>query len=355
MCYSECMKSNEFDGRRLYHKTREKIRIRAVTLVEQGRSPEQVIKALGFHRSCIYEWLAKYREGGTKALQTKTLSGRPKKLNGQQVKKIYDIVTAKNPLQLKFEFALWTRDMVRDLIKDQFSVKLSLVSVGRMLKKMGLSPQKPLHRAYQQDPDLVQQWLESEFPKIKALARKAKADIYFGDEASVRSDFHSGTTWAPKGQTPVVKTTGARFSVNMISAISPRGKLRFITVDGRFNAGKFIEFLKRLIHNSKKPIFLIVDGHPAHKAKKVKEFIESTEGKLRLFLLPPYSPELNPDELVWNNLKNHRIGRKMITGPDDLKKKIISSLRSLQKVPHKIRGFFREKHVRYILTEMSGA
>jgi|AP12_2_1047962.scaffolds.fasta_scaffold15398_2 transposase len=348
------MKTNEFDGRRLDHKTREKIRIRAVKLVEQGHSPEQVIKALGFHRSCIYEWLAKYREGGTRALQTKTLSGRPKKLNGQQVKKIYDIVTAKNPLQLKFEFALWTRDMVRDLIKDQFSVKLSRVSVGRLLKKMGLSPQKPLHRAYQQDPDLVQQWLESEFPRIKTLARKAKAEIYFGDEASVRSDFHSGTTWAPKGKTPVVKTTGARFSVNMISAISPRGKLRFMTIDGRFNAGKFIEFLKRLIHNSKKPVFLIVDGHPAHKAKKVKEFIDSTEGKLRLFILPPYSPELNPDELVWNNLKNHRIGRKMITGPDDLKQKVTSGLRSLQKMPSKIMGFFREKHVRYILAEMSG-
>ena len=349
------MKTNEFDGRRLDHKTREKIRIRAVKLVEQGHSPEQVIKALGFHRSCIYEWLAKYREGGTKALQTKTLTGRPKKLNGQQMKKIYDIVTLKNPLQLKFEFALWTRDMVRDLIRDQFGVNLSLVSIGRLLKKMGLTPQKPLHRAYQQDPELVQQWLESEFPKIEALANKAGADIYFGDEASVRSDFHSGTTWAPKGQTPVVKTTGARFSVNMISAISPRGKLRFMTVDGRFNAVKFIEFLKRLLHNSGKPVFLIVDGHPVHKAKKVKKFIESTDGKLRLFILPPYSPELNPDELVWNNLKNHRIGRKMITGPDDLKQKIISSLRSLQKMPRKIIGFFREKHVRYILDQMSGA
>lgn len=349
------MKTNEFDGRRVDHKTREKIRIRAVKLVEQGHSPEQVIKALGFHRSCIYEWLAKYREGGTKALQTKTLTGRPKKLNGQQMKKIYDIVTLKNPLQLKFEFALWTRDMVRDLIRDQFGVNLSLVSIGRLLKKMGLTPQKPLHRAYQQDPELVQQWLESEFPKIEALANKAGADIYFGDEASVRSDFHSGTTWAPKGQTPVVKTTGARFSVNMISAISPRGKLRFMTVDGRFNAVKFIEFLKRLLHNSGKPVFLIVDGHPVHKAKKVKEFIESTDGKLRLFILPPYSPELNPDELVWNNLKNHRIGRKMITGPDDLKQKIISSLRSLQKMPRKIIGFFHEKHVRYILDQMSGA
>lgn len=349
------MKTNEFDGRRLDHKTREKIRIRAVKLVEQGHSPEQVIKALGFHRSCIYEWLAKYREGGSRALETKPLTGRPKKLNGKQIKKIYDIVTMKNPLQLKFEFALWTRDMVRDLIRDQFGVKLSLVSVGRLLKKMGLSPQKPLHRAYQQDAELVQQWLDSEFPKIKALARRERADIYFGDEASVRSDFHSGTTWAPKGQTPVVKTTGARFSVNMISAISPRGKLRFMTIDGRFNAVQFIEFLKRLVYNSKRPVFLIVDGHPTHKAKIVREYIESTKGKLRLFILPPYSPELNPDELVWNNLKSHRVGRKMITGPDDLKKKIISSLRSLQKMPQKIKGFFREKHVRYIMTEMSGA
>jgi transposase len=349
------MKTNEFDGRRLDHKTREKIRIRAVKLVEQGHSPEQVIKALGFHRSCIYEWLAKYREGGTQALETKPLTGRPKKLNGRQIKKIYDIVTMKNPLQLKFEFALWTRDMVRDLIRDQFNVKLSLVSVGRLLKKMGLSPQKPLHRAYQQDPEVVEQWLNSEFPRIKALARKEKADIYFGDEASVRSDFHSGTTWAPKGQTPVVKTTGARFSVNMISAISPRGKLRFMTIDGRFNADKFIEFLKRLLHKAKKPVFLVVDGHPTHKAKKVKEFIESTQGRLRLFILPPYSPELNPDELVWNNLKSHRVGRKMITGPDDLKQKVICSLRSLQKMPQKIKGFFREKHVRYITAEMSGA
>jgi transposase len=349
------MKTNEFDGRRLDHKTREKIRIRAVKLVEQGHSPEQIIKALGFHRSCIYEWLAKYREGGTQALETKPLTGRPKKLNGRQIKKIYDIVTMKNPLQLKFEFALWTRDMVRDLIRDQFNVKLSLVSVGRLLKKMGLSPQKPLHRAYQQDPEVVEQWLNSEFPKIKALARKEKADIYFGDEASVRSDFHSGTTWAPKGQTPVVKTTGARFSVNMISAISPRGKLRFMTIDGRFNAAKFIEFLKRLIHKSEKPVFLIVDGHPTHKAKKVKAYIENTQGRLRLFILPPYSPELNPDELVWNNLKNHRVGRKMISGPDDLKQKVISSLRSLQRMPQKIKGFFREKHVRYITAELSGA
>ena len=199
MCYNAHMKTKELDGRRLDHKTREKIRIRAVKMVEAGQSPEQVIKALGFHRSCIYEWIAKYREGGVKALETKPICGRPKKLKGQQVKKIYDIVTSKNPLQLKFEFALWTREMVRELIWCQFRVKMSPVSVGRLLKKMGLSVQRPLHRAYQQDPKKVQQWLEADFPAIKALAAKEKAEIYFGDEAGVRSDFHSGTTWAPKG------------------------------------------------------------------------------------------------------------------------------------------------------------
>ncbi|MFC1896431.1 IS630 family transposase [Thermodesulfobacteriota bacterium] len=283
------------------------------------------------------------------------MPGRPKKLNGQQLKKIYDIVTSNNPLQLKFEFALWTRDMVRELIWSRFKVKLSRVSVGRLLRKMGLSPQKPLRRAYQQDPERVEQWLESEFPKIKALARKAGADIYFGDEASIRSDYHSGTTWAPKGQTPIVSSTGARFSVNMISAISPRGLLRFMTIDGRFNADRFVDFLKRLMHNSQKPVFLIVDGHPVHKAKKVKNYIGSTEGRLRLFLLPPYSPELNPSELVWNNLKSQRVGRKQISGPNDLKRKVISGLRSLQKTPHKIANFFHEKFVRYTIAEVSGA
>ena len=237
----------------------------------------------------------------------------------------------------------------------RFQIKLSRVSVGRLLRKLGLSPQKPLRRACQQDPERVEQWLESEFPKIKALARKAGADIYFGDEASMRSDYHSGTTWAPTGQTPIVTSTGARFSVNMISAISPRGLLRFMTIDGRFNADRFIEFLKRLIHNSRNPVFLIVDGHPVHKAKKVKEYIDCTKGKLRLFLLPPYSPELDPSELVWNNLKSQRVGRKTISTPNDLKKKVISGLRFLQKTPAKIANFFHEKYIRYIIAEMSGA
>jgi len=339
----------KLDGRKLDHKTRQEIRIRAVKRVESGESPETVIKALGYHRSCIYQWLAKYREGGEDALRTRPITGRPTKLNWRQLKKIYDIITMKNPLQLQFEFALWTRSMVRVLIREKFGVRLSDVSVGRLLRKLGLSPQRPLRRAYQQDEEKVKRWLNEEYPEIQKLAKKEGATIYFGDEAGVRSDYHSGTTWGVRGKTPIVRTTGARFSMNLISAVSAQGAMRFMTVEGRMNSDKFIVFLKRLIHNHEKPIFLIVDGHPSHKSGKVKKYIATTQGKLRLFLLPPYSPELNPDEMVWNHLKNHHIGRKSIKGPEHLKKIVLSCLKSLQRMPYKIRGFFLEPKLQYAI------
>lgn len=335
------------DGRKLSHEALEAIRIRAVKAVENGESPEVVIRTLGFSRARIYDWLAAYREGGIEALKARKASGRPPKLEGQALKWLYETVTGKSPLQFKFEFALWTRDMVRQLIRDRFSVHLSEVSVGRLLRKLGLSPQRPLARAYQRDPDMVEKWLKDEFPRIQALAKKEKALIFFADEANVRSDYHSGTTWAPVGQTPVVQTTGARFTLNLISAISPRGELRFMCCPGRLTAGVFIQFLKRLIQGQSHPVFLIVDGHPVHRSGAVTQFVQATNGQLRLFRLPSYSPDLNPDELVWNHLKRHKAGKLSIRGPDQLKRAVIGFLRQLQKSPSLVRGFFRHPSVRY--------
>lgn len=335
------------DARKLDHKTREAIRIRAVQRVEAGESPEQVIKALGYHRSAIYEWLAKYYEGGIDALKTKKITGRPSTLSGKDLKKLYHMIADKDPLQYKFAFALWTREIIQELIKREFDLALSISTVGRLLKQLGFTPQKPLRKAYQRDETLVNKWVEDDYPKIKALAKKENASIYFGDESTIKSDYHSGTTWAPKGKTPVVKTTGARFSVNMISAISPKGKLRFKAINGRMTSGIFIDFLKSLIHGVDKPVFLIVDGHPVHKAKVVRNFVESTDGMLKLFFLPPYSPHLNPDELVWGYLKHHKLGKMVIAGPDQLKSKVYSILRSLQRMPQKLRNFFKEPNVRY--------
>ena len=336
------------DGRKLDHKTLEAIRIRAVEQVEAGESPEVVIRALGMSRARIYEWLAAYREGGYEALKAKKLFGRPPRLTGKQLDRLYRIITTKNPLQLKFAYALWTRSMVREVIREKFGVRLSDVSVGRLLNKLGLSPQKPLRRAYQQDKEAVERWVKEEYPEIRKLAKRENAQIFFADEASVRSDYHSGTTWAPRGKTPVVPSTGARFSLNLISAVSPRGDMRFMTVNGRMNAAKFIEFLQRLIKGADRAVFLIVDGHPTHRAVKVKKFVASTEGKLRLFFLPPYSPELNPDESVWNYVKNHHVGKATISGPAQFRALVLGTLRRLQKMPALVTSFFKQKELLYI-------
>ncbi len=163
----------------------------------------------------------------------------------------------------------------------------------------------------------------------------------------LRSDYHSGTTWARRGQTPVVCSTGVRFGANLVSAISAQGQLRFMLTKGRMTATVFIDFLKRLLVHASAPIFVIVDGHPTHRAKAVARFVAAREGKLALFFLPPYSPELNPDELVWNDLKAHNTGRKLITSPAQLQRLVVSHMRQLQKLPTLVRSFFQAPTTRY--------
>ncbi len=339
----------ERDGRKLSHEVLEEIRIRAVLQVEAGESPEVVIKVLGFDRTCIYRWIAAYREGGIEALKAKKLEGRPRKLSGKQLQQLYSLIVKNTPVQFHFAFALWTSGLIRELIRKKFGVSLSEVSVWRLLKKLGLSPQKPLFRAYQQDPSKVDAYLKEEYPKIKRRAKARNARIFFGDEASIRSDYHSGTTWAPKGQTPVVKTTGARFKINMVSAVSGRGEFRFMLTEKGLTADLFIEFLRRLTVGAEGPVFLILDGHPVHRSIKVRKYVESTEGMLELYYLPGYSPELNPDETVWSYVKHHTMGKQVVTGPDQFRKLALGALRKLQKLPGVVRNFFLAKTLRYAM------
>jgi len=339
----------KLDGRKISPKAMEEFRTRAVQRVQDGESPETVIKTLGFARACIYNWLARYRAGGWQALRTGNRSGRPKKLTGPQIRWIYRTIRDKDPRQLKFSFALWTRSIIVALIKRQFGVKLSSTSVGRLLHQLGFSCQKPLYRAYQRDSELVKQWKEQVFPEIQKRAKKESATIYFQDESGVRSDFHSGTTWALKGQTPVVESTGARFGLNMMAAITPRGQMQFMIVQGTVRADQICEFLKRLMHGHQNKVFLIWDGHPTHKSKKVKECIAAFDGRLEIFLLPSYSPDLNPIEQLWNHTKTHDVGRKSVYGPDQLKSLVINKLRSLQRLPKKIASFFRHPDCAYII------
>ena len=211
-----------------------------------------------------------------------------------------------------------------------------------------MTPQRPLYRAWQQNPEKVREWKEKTYPQIREEAARRGALIFFADEAGIRTDFHSGTTWAPAGQTPVVTATGERKSITMVSAVSPRGELRFRLHEGSFRAADFIGFCKQLMHDVEGEIFLIVDRGPVHTAGETKEFVEKTGGKLRLFFLPSYSPELNPDEWVWKNVKHDGIGRSAVRSKGEMKAVALSVLRSLQKMPAKVRGFFADPKLAYI-------
>lgn len=334
------------DARSYSHDMLEQLRRDAVKRVEVGESPEVVAAGLGINRRTIYRWLQAYHYGGEGALAAKPIPGAPPKLDARQMARLARMIHENTPLQFKFEFALWTLAIIRELIKRTFDVRLSEVSVGRLMKRIGFTPQRPLYRAWQQDPTLVEHWREHEYPGIAARARREGAVIFFADESGIRSDHHAGTTWAPVGQTPVVKATGARYGLNMLSAVSAQGHFRFMTVEGRVNANVFRNFLQRLITGMQRKIFLVVDAHPAHKAKLVRDFVQANIDRLELFFLPPYSPELNPDELVWAHVKT-RVAKATTQTRDELKRMVDQTLRRLQKLPEIVAGFFRAPTCRY--------
>ncbi|WP_433464148.1 IS630 family transposase [Spirillospora sp. CA-128828] len=274
-------------------------RLAAVRMLEQKVPVDRVAAAVDVDRSTLLTWWKNYRLIGPESLRTKRTRGSDAKLSDAQMRELYALLVGADPRQLNFGFALWTRAMVGELILRRFKIRVSVATAGRVLKRLGMSPQKPLYRAYQQDPERVAQWKTAIYPEIRRRAAQEDAEIFFADEASVRTDFHAGTTWAPVGRTPVVAKTGARTSVMMISAVSPKGKLRFMVHDNGLKSEEFITFCRRLLDDVPgKKVFLIVDGGRIHTSKMTRRFVQRTE-RLELFFLPPYSPELNPDEWVW--------------------------------------------------------
>src|SRR3954464_12981473 len=310
------------DGRKLDHQTLEAIRLRAVEQVEAGVPAAQVgrgLAALGLHRRTIYPGLTTEPPGGGGALRAKPVPGRRRKLTDAQLGELAELIDQTDPRDHGFAVVLWTREIVRQLIKARFGVELTVASVGRTLHDLGFSAQRPLYRAEQADPVAVARWKAVEYPTIAAAARAAGGTVFFVDEAGVRSDYHAGTTWAPVGRTPTVSATGARFGLNMISAISAQGALRFSILTGTLTAAGFIAFLQRLTHDAQRtgagPVFCIVDNHPAHRAKAVDRFVDSTDGALRLHRLPAYSPQLNPDEWVPKFVKHDGVAPAAPKGP----------------------------------------
>jgi transposase len=337
------------DGRCLDHQTLEALRLMAMERLAEGEAASAVMASFGFCRTTIYKWQRKARgRKGLEALRSRIGSGRPRKLTAVQERKVLGWVNGKDPRQYGFDFGLWTRAMVGRLVEKKFAIHLSLASVGQLLGRLGLTPQKPLQRAYQRDPEAIAAWKSETFPKLAARAKRSGADIWFWDESGFRADSVHGRTWGKKGQTPVVAVPGQRQTVSAASAVNAKGAFWCMTYKGGLNADLFVTMLKLLMRRRRNPLYLVLDNLPSHKAKAVRDYVEATRGKLELHFLPGYAPELNPDELVWNYMKRTGVARRPLVAGEVLQDCIDAQMKAIGENPALVRAFFRNKNVAYI-------
>lgn len=338
------------DGRTLDHRTLETICTMAVVRVREGERPSAVIASYGFHRCTIYRWLktARRRGQGLNALAARPATGRPRTLTAAQERRVFRWINGKNPRQYGFDFGLWTRQIVQELIFQRFGVRLSLASIGAVLARQGLTPQKPLQRAYQRDPVAIARWQRETYPAIVRRAKRDKAEISFWDESGFRADAVQGRTWGAKGQTPVVSVPGQRQGISAASAISAKGAFWFATYAGGLTGERFVTLLRRMLRGRRMPLHLILDGLPAHKTKAVKPYVGGLNGKLTLHYLPGYAPDLNPDELVWNYAKRTGVARRPLQQGETLETRVARQLREIGRRPALVRSFFQHPSVAYI-------
>lgn len=337
------------DLRGLSAEAKEDLRRRVVrAVVEEGMSKAEAVRFFGVGKTALFAWLKAYGQRGDAGLRGKKL-GRPRRatLAGHQAATTVRLIVDRCPDQLKLPYVLWTRQAVADLIERRWGRRLSLSTVGRLLKKWGFTPQKPLRRAFERDPKAVQKWLDHEYPAIAQEAKKQGAEIHWGDEMGLRSDHQTGTSYGLKGKTPVVPGTGQRFRCNVISTVTNGGKMAFMVFDDRFTADVMLKFLKRLVRHAKRKIFLIVDGHPVHRSKKVRDWVEANQKKLALFRLPAYAPELNPDELLNNDVKSNALGRERPPDKEVMVQGVRSYLRQTQRRPQIVAAYFKHPDVAY--------
>ena len=339
----------KIDGRTLSHETSETIRRMAVKRVREGETPSAVMKSYGLCRTTIYPWLRAHKEGGEGALYSRPATGRPPTLSVRQQRQVRRWICGKDPRQYGFDFGLWTRRIVAEMVEEEFDQRLSLTAVGRLLACLDITPQKPLRRAYERDPIAIAKWKEEDYPKLRARAKRLGADIFFIDEAGVRSDAALQRTWGAKGKTPIVATSGQRQQVNAISAVNATGAFWYDVYSGKFNAQLFISKLKAFLRNRRRPVFLVLDGHPAHRAKIVAAYVQSLEGRLELHFLPGYAPDLNPDEFVWNHLRQNGVTKKPLRQNEQLKDRVEKDLAQIKSSPCLVRSFFRADSVGYIM------
>lgn len=338
----------KLDARQLSKTSQLEIRLRAVEHWRLNGNMVETAQVFGVSYAVVRKWVSSYKSGGQKAL-AKDKRGRPvgKELTKSQERTIIRKITSRQPDQLKLTYGLWTRENVGELIEREFSIKRSVWQIGRYLREWGFTPQKPIYKAYEQQSSQVKEWLNEVYPEIVKKAKKTGGMIFWGDETGVRSHDSRGRSFAPAGKTPVIRKTAVRFGLTMISAINNRGKLYFLILESGINSESFIDFLSKLIGCRKEKIFLIVDNLPVHKTVRVKEWVWNHRNKIELFYLPPYSPELNPDEYLNQDLKANIVGKTKMKDKKDLVKSVSDFMNKTKRNPTKVKKYFHHAKVKF--------
>lgn len=336
------------DTRTLSPDAQEALRFRVVAALRGGMPKATAARTFGVSRTSIDTWLTRVALGNINSLRSKK-RGRPPapRLKGHQAATIVKLITDRTPDQLKLPFMLWTREAVRDLIARRCGLNISVRTAGRYLKRWGFTPQKPLRRAYERDPVAAKRWKQEEYPAIEKQARAANAEIHWGDQMGLRSDHQTGTSYGRRGKTPVIPCTGQRFGCNVMSSVTNRGHVSFMLYKERFTAPVLIRFCRRLHRQRRRKIFLILDRHSVHRSKAFAAWLASNSDWIRVFFLPAYSPELNPDEYLNHDVKANAVGRRRAADRDELMANVESYLRATQRRPQIVRNYFLAEEVRY--------
>lgn len=340
----------KMDFRKLSSQERFSYRKRAMSLIKSGKKKKEVAAIFGVRPNTISDWMKAYKSKGTKGLQDSkrgVKSEDKKLLNSKQESAIQSLILDTMPDQLKLPYALWTRKAVKELIKREVNVDLALTTIGYYLRSWGYSPQKPKKKAYEQNPKAVQKWLDEEYPAIKEKAQQEGAEIHWGDETGVRNNSQHGRSYAPKGRTPVKKSMSKRFSANMISTVTNQGKVEFMIYTETMNADMFIKFLKQLIKNRERKIYLILDNLKVHHSKIVKAWAEQNKEHIELYFLPSYSPEKNPDEYLNCDLKQGLSQKPAPKNQEKLTEHLKEHMNLLQNSPKRVQKYFKHQDIRY--------